>query len=156
MTWWVYLGLVYGLGLSLRKALKGGANLYVGNEDAWDTFFWNWVAFGMLACLVAGMAWLLAQARRRRLPVEVSRNPAAVIWLVLIAQNVLAQVVTGPLWGPRASWNEFAFSILYIVLFCLTAAIVFHMSMAAKCARSSAQLLPPGGPAPSHPGSRCP
>jgi hypothetical protein len=48
------------------------------------------------------------------------------IWLVLIAQNVLAQLVTGPLLGPRASWIEVSFSLFYVVLFFASAVIVFH------------------------------
>jgi hypothetical protein len=48
------------------------------------------------------------------------------VWLMLIAENVLAQVVTGPLFGPKGSWIEFVFSALYVILFLLTATIVFH------------------------------
>ncbi len=48
------------------------------------------------------------------------------MWLVLIAENIVAQVVTGPVAGPRTSWNEVAFSILYLWLFALTGVIVYH------------------------------
>ena len=44
------------------------------------------------------------------------------IWLVLVTQNVLAQLVT----GPPAAWNEMVFSIYYVILFILTGVIVFH------------------------------
>jgi hypothetical protein len=124
--WGAWLGLVYGLGLSLRKALKGGANLYVGNEDAWDNFFWNWVSLGMLGCLVVGMFRVLKRPKQQDAAGDVFPKAYGIIWLVLIAENLLAQVVTGPLWGPRASWYEFAFSLLYIILFLLTTVIVFH------------------------------
>ena len=44
----------------------------------------------------------------------------------LIAENILAQVVTGPVLGPRASWIEASFSLFYVVLFVASAVIVFH------------------------------
>ena len=76
--------------------------------------------------LVGGMAVLLL----RRIPRGSRRDafPGAysIIWLVLIAQNVLAQVVTGPLLGPRASWIEVSFSFFYLTLFLTSAVIIFH------------------------------
>jgi hypothetical protein len=57
---------------------------------------------------------------------DVLPNAWGIIWLVMIAQNVLAQVVTGPLWGPRASRTEFSFSIFCVIRFCVTAAIILH------------------------------
>jgi hypothetical protein len=124
--WGAFVGLLYGLGLSLRKAFTGGANLYLGDEIYWDRVGWNWVALLMLVCMLAGIAWLLYT----RLPREFQGNafPRAygIIWLVLIAENVLAQVVTGPVFGPHASWNDFTFNLLYLVLFALTAVIVYH------------------------------
>ena len=44
------------------------------------------------------------------------------MWLVLIVQNVIAQLVTGPL----SQWNEMAFSLYYVLLFVISAVIVFH------------------------------
>ena len=124
--WGAFLGLVYGLGLTLRKGLKGATNIYFANEDYWDGVFWNWVSFAMLLCLVVGMAVLLS----RRIPMSSRRDAFpgayAIIWLVLIAQNVLAQVVTGPLLGSRASWIEVSFSFLYVTLFFTSAVIIFH------------------------------
>lgn len=124
--WGAFLGLLYGLGLTLRKGLKGTTNIYFANENYWDAVFWNWVSLGMLVCLVVGMAVLL----RCRIP-RSSRQDAfpgayGMIWLVFIAQNVLAQLVTGPLLGPRASWIEVSFSLFYVVLFFVSAVIVFH------------------------------
>ena len=124
--WGAFLGLVYGLGLTLRKGLKGATNIYFTKEDYWDAVFWNWVSLAMLLCLVAGIAAHLL----RRIPWNSRKDafPGAygIIWLVLIAQNVLAQVVTGPPFGPRASWIEFSFSLLYVVLFFISAVIIFH------------------------------
>ena len=130
--WGAFLGLVYGLGLTLRKGLKGATNIYFTREDYWDAVFWNWVSLAMLLCLVGGIAVLLS----RRMPRSSRRDafPGAygIIWLVLIAQNVLAQVVTGPPFGPRASWIEFSFSLLYVVLFLTSAVIVFHCQFAKR------------------------
>jgi len=44
------------------------------------------------------------------------------IWLVLIVQNVIAQLITGPL----SSWQEVAFSIYYLLLFFISATILYH------------------------------
>jgi hypothetical protein len=75
---------------------------------------------------VVGLVWLLA----KRLPTNFGgdRFPhaSAIIWLVLIAENVVAQVVTGPVFGPRAAWNDFMFNLLYLILFAITGVIVFH------------------------------
>jgi hypothetical protein len=46
----------------------------------------------------------------------------ALIWLVLIAQNIIAQLVTGPL----SSWNEVVFSIYYLILFLLSGVTIYH------------------------------
>jgi hypothetical protein len=128
--WGACVGLLYGLGLSLRKALKGGAESYLGNERYWDSVCWNWVALAMLVCLSIGAVWLL----RRRLPASDPRDrfphAAAIIWLVLIAENVVAQVVTGPVFGPRAAWNDFMFNLLYLMLFAVTAVIVYQVQLA--------------------------
>jgi hypothetical protein len=124
--WGAFLGLVYGLGLTLRKGLKGATNIYFAKEDYWDAVFWNWVSLAMLLCLMVGTAVLLL----RHIPRSSRRDPFpgayGIIWLVLIAQNVLAQVVTGPPFGPRASWIEVSFSLLYVVLFLTSAVIIFH------------------------------
>jgi hypothetical protein len=44
------------------------------------------------------------------------------MWLVLVVQNAIAQLIT----GPHTQWNEVAFSIYYALLFAITAAIVIH------------------------------
>jgi hypothetical protein len=124
--WGAFLGLVYGLGLTLRKGLKGATNIYFTKEDYWDAVFWNWVSLAMLLCLVAGIVVLFLRRIPRSSRNDVFPGAYSIIWLVLIAQNVLAQVVTGPPFGPRASWIEFSFSLLYVVLFITSAVIIFH------------------------------
>jgi hypothetical protein len=43
------------------------------------------------------------------------------LWLFLIVQNVIAQLITGP-----PTWNETAFSIYYVLLLCISGAIAHH------------------------------
>src|SRR5437773_9466774 len=96
--------------------MKGATNIYFSGENYWDAVFWNWISFAMLISLIIGLAVFLL----RRIPgARTDAFPRAygIIWLVLIAENVLAQVVTGPVLGPRASWLEASFSLFYIVLF---------------------------------------
>jgi len=117
-----YLGLILGLGLSIQNGLKGWANLYLGNEDLWAARFWN-VIGPLLLVFVAGAIVLIAI---RRLPKgyegDVFPHAAWLIWTVLIVQNIIAQLVT----GPHSNWVETAFSIYYVVLFLITAGIVIH------------------------------
>jgi hypothetical protein len=74
--------------------------------------------------LVAILAWILF----RPLPRDFRGNPHphahGLMWLVLIVQNAIAQLVT----GPPSEWNEMAFSIYYALLFTITGVIVFHIS----------------------------
>lgn len=135
--WGAFVGLVYGLGLSLRKTLKGGAEDYLGNEKYWDSVCWNWLALALLVCLSVGAIWLLwrrlpANDRRDRFP-----HAAAIMWLVLIAENVVAQVVTGPVFGPRAGWHDFMFNLLYLLLFAVTGVIVYHFQLVKTWAAAS-------------------
>jgi hypothetical protein len=124
--WGVFLGLLYGLGLSLRKTLKGGANVYLGNENYWDRVCWNWVALFMLSCLFAGAVWSLYARFPRDFRGNATPHASAILWLVLIAENLVAQIVTGPVFGPGRDWNDLMFNILYLILFVLTAVIVYH------------------------------
>lgn len=129
VRWGVFLGLVYGLGLSLRKLLKGGSHLYLkdyGDEKYWDPVCWKWVALGMLVCLLAGLFWFLARRLSKHFRGDVFPHASWIIWLVLIAENIVAQVVTGPVFGPHARWDDFQFNLLYLILFALTAAITYH------------------------------
>lgn len=118
-----YAGLVLGLGLSVKNGLKGWANIYLGNEEHYETVLWRIIGPLMLVLLGA----LAFRIRARRLPREfegdVFPHAYSLIWLVLIVQNVIAQLITGPL----TSWSEVAFSIYYFILFCLTGVIIYHL-----------------------------
>jgi len=76
--------------------------------------------------LLIALLALIWRLRSRPLPpgcdADVFPHDYRLFWLVLITQNVLAQLVTGP-WS---SWNEVAFSIYYLILFVLTAVIAHH------------------------------
>ncbi len=117
-----YLGLLLGLVLSIKNGFKGWLNIYVGKEDYWNRILWMF--FGPL--LVLGFLSILFFIRSRPLPrgYDGDAFPHAyrLIWLVLITQNVLAQLVTGPL----RDWRETSFSIYYVLLFGISAVIVHH------------------------------
>jgi hypothetical protein len=117
-----YLGLLLGLGLSIRNGLKGWANLYLGNEAYWSRVLW-WI-FGPL--ILVGMVAVAIQIRHRPpargFSSDVFPHAYRLIWMVLITQNVIAQLVTGP-WS---AWNEVAFSFYYALLFVLSGVIVHH------------------------------
>jgi len=118
----VYLGLIWGLGLSIKNGLKGWANIYLGNEDHWEQQFWNIIGPTMLVLFIV----ILIRIRLRLLPSgysgDVFPHSYRLIWLVLIVQNILAHLVTGPF----SHWNETVFNIYYLLLFALSGLIVFH------------------------------
>ena len=117
-----YLGLVLGLGLSIRNGLKGWANIYLGNEDYWSGVFWMFVGPMMIVALAALVAWVWFRPLPKGFQGNVFPRAYGLIWAVLLIQNVIAQLVTGPL----TSWNEMAFSIYYILLFFISAVILCH------------------------------
>ncbi|MBU6399726.1 MAG: hypothetical protein KGS61_05360 [Verrucomicrobia bacterium] len=129
-----YLGLWLGLGISIKNGLKGWANIYVGNESYWNAVLWRIIG----PLLILGVIALLLRVWRRPLPRGFAADafPRAYrwIWLVLITQNVLAQLITGP-W---TAWNEVAFSLYYLLLFLLSGVIVHHL----HCLRALVPVRP--------------
>jgi hypothetical protein len=138
-----YLGLLLGLGLSIRNGLKGWCNIYIGNEKYWNSILWKTLGPLLLLALVL----ILLRIWRRRLPktFEGDAFPHAyrLVWLMLIVQNVIAQLVTGP-WS---SWNEVAFSIYYLLLFFISAVTLYHYHFLQT--RGSAPALPGGHNSPN-------
>jgi len=118
----LYLGLLTGLGLSVRNGLKGWFNIYLGNEDYWGRRLWDYLGPAYLACLAAIAFWVLLRPRPARPGGARFPHAYGLMWLVLIVQNVIAQLVTGPL----SQWKEMAFSLYYLLLFAISAVIVFH------------------------------
>jgi hypothetical protein len=117
-----YFGLLLGLGLSVKNGLKGWANIYIGNEEYWSRLL-SMIIFPpvLLGLLVLGIRLVV-----RPLPRNTDDDPipeaAWLVWAVLIVQNILAQLVT----GPHSNWSENAFCIYYLVLFAVSGAIVYH------------------------------
>jgi hypothetical protein len=116
------LGLLTGLGLSVRNGLKGWCNIYLGYEDYWSRRLWEVLGPVFLAGLVAIAVGFLIRPSSRGPTARQFLHAYGVIWLVLVVQNIIALLVTGPL----TDWNEVAFSIYYVLLFLLSATIVFH------------------------------
>jgi len=117
-----YLGLLLGLGLSIRSGLKGWVNLYRGNEDYWSMVLWRIMGPMMLAYIAALAVWIRSRPLRKGFQGDVFPHAYRLIWLVLIVQNVLAQLVT----GPHTRWEETAFGLYYVLLFALSAVIIYH------------------------------
>ena len=127
----VYAGLILGLGFSVRSGLKGWANIYIGNEDYWSAVLWK--ILGPL--MLVGLAAVLLRIRRCPTPSsfrgDLFPHDSRLIWVVLATQNVLAQLITGPL----SSWNEVAFSIYYVLLFAISGVVVYHYQSAKERAQ---------------------
>jgi hypothetical protein len=121
-----YAGLLLGLGLSLKNGLKGRANIYLGHEEYYNSILWRIIGPLMLLSLIGIVIWIRAKPLPRGFQGDVFPHAYALIWLVLILQNLIAQLVT----GPRNSWNEAAFSIYYLILFLLSAVIIYHFHSA--------------------------
>jgi pilus assembly protein TadC len=73
-------------------------------------------------CLLAICWWALFRPLPRNFRGNLFPRAYGLLWLVLVVQNVMAQLITGPL----TQWNEFAFNIYYVLLFLITAVIVVH------------------------------
>ena len=131
-----YAGLVIGLGLSLKNGLKGWANIYLGHEAYWERVLWNIIAPLMVLTLLALAVRIRMRPLPKRFQGDVFPHASRLVWMVLIMQNVLAQLVT----GPPTAWNEIAFSLYYLLLFALTGVIVFHFQ-STKARDSSRQLV---------------
>jgi len=119
----VHLGLLFGLGLSIKNGTRGWANNHLdGHEDMWGDLYWRYIGPAMLLALVVIVG--LALVRRFMAPKEGDPVPHAWAFmaLALVVQNTLAHVVTGPL----TNWNEAIFNLYYLLLFFLTAVILYH------------------------------
>jgi hypothetical protein len=116
------LGLLTGLGLSIRNGAKGWFNIYLGDERYWSEVLWRYLGPTFLAILIGLALWTLYRRARMRLPKGRLPYAYGAIWLVLVVQNTIAQLVTGP-WS---QWHEVAFSIYYMLLFFITAVIIIH------------------------------
>jgi hypothetical protein len=76
----------------------------------------------MLLCLLAILATIFLRPLPRRFQENAFPHAYRLVCLVLIVQNVIAQLITGPL----SSWPEVAFSIYYLLLFFISSTILYH------------------------------
>lgn len=117
-----WFGLLLGLGLSARNGLKGWANIYLGNEDYWSAELWRWFGPGLLLGLAAILVAVRLRPRRPGVLEDLFPRAHRLMWLTLVVLNVLAQLVT----GPKSNASELAFSLYYLLLFAVTAAVTLH------------------------------
>jgi len=115
-----YLGLLLGLGLSVKNGLKGWANIYLGNEEHWNQVLWKVIGPTMLCCVASLIFWLRLRPLPRGFAGDVFPHDYRLVWLVLITQNLIAQLVT----GPYTVWNEMVFKIYYALLLVVSAVVV--------------------------------
>lgn len=120
--WGAYTGLILGLGLSIKNGLKGWANIYLGNEGYWNNVFMNIIGPLIILGMAAISAWVILRPRPAGQQDDTFPRAYGLLWLVLLVQNTLALLITGPL----TNWNEVAFSIYYVLLFIISAVIVCH------------------------------
>lgn len=107
--------------MSIRNGLKGWFNIHVGNEEYGGQRLWDDLGPADLACLAAIAVWVLFRPRPARPGGERFPHADGLMWLLLLVQNVIAQLVT----GPHSQWSEMAFSPYYLLLFCISAVIIF-------------------------------
>lgn len=122
--WGLYFGLIYGLGWSIKCGLKGFANIYWTEqpEEYWDAKIALVAYPGMLALAVLAALWVRATPRTRDDLRDLFPHAGKIISLVIVVQNVLAQMVT----GPHSSWTEMAFVVYYVFLMLISAVILWH------------------------------
>jgi hypothetical protein len=118
----LYVGLLLGLGLSVKNGLKGWANLYLGNEEHWNRVLWAIIGPALLCSLAALIVWLRRKPVVRGFSGDLFPQDYRLVWLVLITQNVIAQLVT----GPYTVWNEMGFKIYYVLLMVISGVILHH------------------------------
>jgi hypothetical protein len=129
------VGLLLGLGLSIKNGLKGWANIYVGNEEHWNQVLWMVIGPMMLICLVGLVMRIPLRPFSKDFEGDPFPHAYRITWAVLIVQNVIAQLVT----GPHSSWRETAFSLYYLLLFMISGLILHHFQcVKAKLAESPA------------------
>jgi len=106
----LFLMVFLALTLSLRNGLKGWANIYLSNEEYWDGVLW----LVFLPILLSGTILIICYVWKSTKKQIFSKNPfpnyPIIIWTVLLIQNFIAQLITGP-WS---NWVEVSFSIYYL------------------------------------------
>jgi hypothetical protein len=133
----VYLGLLLGLGLSIKNGLRGWANIYPKlfpeGENYWGEAFWRVVGPLMLTCLFCLLVWQLIPTRLREVSEKPFPNAFWLMGLVLLVQNIIAQMITGP-FGER---RELHFSIYYLFLLMISGSIICYIHFTRAAGSSS-------------------
>ncbi|HQO33782.1 MAG TPA: hypothetical protein PLG59_03920 [bacterium] len=136
-----YVGLVWGLGRSIQYGIKGWINIYIGHEyeDYWEVLLYKIFTPLIIVCLI-GLALYIYKKRRLPKGYKGDLFPHAfwLIWIALIIQNIIAQLITGPL----TNWNEVVFSLYYVLLFLITAVVIYHYRYV-QIHRAKCQVSPP-------------
>jgi len=118
----LFLTVFLALAISLRNGLKGWANIYLGNEEYWSNVLW----FIFLPIIIMGIILIIFYVRQHSNNPQLEKNPFPkypfIMWTVIIIQNFIAQLITGP-WS---NWVEVSFAIYYILLFCISFVILYH------------------------------
>lgn len=114
----LFLMVFLALTLSLRNGLKGWANIYLGNEEYWDGVLW----LVFLPILLSGTILIICYVWKSTKKQIFSKNPfpnyPIIIWTVLLIQNFIAQLITGP-------WSNWV-SIYYLLIFLISSVIIYH------------------------------
>lgn len=120
----ICIGLLLGLGISIRNGLKGWFNIYRTDrpENEWGELLWQYLGPVYLGLLIVALLAVLFWPRQQESTKINFPFAYGVIWLVIISQNTIGQLVT----GKHSSWAESAFSIYYGLLFLITAVIVIY------------------------------
>lgn len=118
----LFLTVFLAIALSLRNGIKGWANIYLGNEEYWSNLLW----LVFIPIIVIGIIVIVSYVRRTSNEPQFEKNPfpkySWIIWAVLLIQNFIAQLITGP-WS---NWVEVSFAIYYILLFLISVPIIYH------------------------------
>jgi hypothetical protein len=105
--------------------------MFPEGENYWGEVFWRVIGPLMLACLAVLLVRHLRPSHLRAAQgtkASLFQHPLWPIGLVLIVQNVIAQMITGPLSNPR----ELQFNIYYLILFVISASIVLYYHFVRK------------------------
>jgi hypothetical protein len=83
---------------------------------------WAIIGPALLCSLAALIVWLRRKPVVRGFSGDLFPQDYRLVWLVLITQNVIAQLVT----GPYTVWNEMGFKIYYVLLMVISGVILHH------------------------------
>lgn len=129
----LFLTVFLAIALSLRNGLKGWANIYLGNEEYWSNLLW----FVFTPIIIVGIIIIVSYVKQTSDNPQFEKNPFPkypfIIWTVILIQNFIAQLITGP-WS---NWVEVSFAIYYILLFLISVSIIYHYQYLKLSADSS-------------------